>query len=98
MQGSLLHPGEMALNSAASFPHEHLTHPWSPRSLSDLGSICCAGGTPVHIGAIARYIVPLCASQSPQSGLGLPPSRNDVPKSDRLLGTEVGDPPPGISA
>jgi hypothetical protein len=38
-----------------------------------------------QIGAIARYIVPLCASQSRQSGLGLPLSRDDVPESDRLL-------------
>jgi len=30
MQGRLLNPGEMALNSAASFPHEHLTHPGAP--------------------------------------------------------------------
>jgi hypothetical protein len=79
-------------------------------SLSDLGPSAATGGTPVHIGASARCIVPLCASHSRQSGLGLPwaahsmlrprpwvtilvtratlasrPSRDDVPKPDRLL-------------
>ena len=64
---------------------QRLAYTTAPPLYSTLGSICCDGGTPVHIGAITRYIVPLCASQSRQSGLGLPPSRDDVPKSDRLL-------------
>jgi hypothetical protein len=56
-----------------------------PRSLSDLGQSAATAGRPVQKCAIARYIVPLCSSQSRISGLALPPSRDDVPKSDRLL-------------
>src|SRR3984893_16106556 len=56
---------------------------WSPRACAEqgLGSAMDAGpywrGCSLHC--------PLCASHSRQSGLGLPPSRDDGPKSDRLL-------------
>jgi hypothetical protein len=58
---------------------------FSPRSLSGLGLICCAGGRAAHSSPISRYIAPLCASKSENSVLALPPCSRRSPKSDRLL-------------
>src|ERR1700738_4772249 len=73
-------------------------HGWTPRACAEQGQRS-AMVTPGLRGAgiasrngrrsiLAQMLVtqcPLCASQSRQSGLGLPPSRDDGPKSDRLL-------------
>jgi hypothetical protein len=57
----------------------------SPRSLSDLGLIYCAGGRAAHNSPIFRSIAPPCASKSENSVLALPPCSLRSPKSDRLI-------------
>ena len=48
------------------------------RSLSDLEAPAATAGKAVHIRANSRYINPLCASNSPESVLASPPSRDGV--------------------